>query len=330
MLLMADMKLYPLLFNQVLLEKVWGGHSIHQWKYGEKTPEAIGESWEIHTMNIISKGAFAGQTLQEVIDRYPLEMTGRSEAIEFPLLVKILDAQEWLSVQVHPDDALALQLEGEPRGKTECWFILSAEHDAKIQYDLKKGISIQEYADSIEQEKPTEQLQFMNVKSGDVIFVPAGTVHAIGPGILLYELQQTSDTTYRLYDWDRPGLDGKPRELHIEKGLKCSRPGAGTFPYHQFPIITDGHGNSMQALVNEQYFKLDTIILGSQAFDCSMNHRAKLITNIGEHDVHILHDESMEVLPKAHSAFLPAGMGNVKLYSPDANAKVLIASEHAS
>jgi hypothetical protein len=86
----------------------------------------------------------------------------------------------------------------------------------------------------------------------------------------------------------------------------------------------------MQALVNEQYFKIDTITLGSQAFDCSMNHRAKLITNIGEHDVHILHDESMEVLPKAHSAFLPAGMGNVKLYSPDANAKVLIASEHAS
>lgn len=327
---MADMKLYPLLFNQVLLEKVWGGHSIHQWKFGEKTPGSIGESWEIHTHNIISNGVFAGKTLQEVIDAYPLELTGRSEAIEFPLLVKILDAQEWLSVQVHPDDALALELEGEPRGKTECWFILSAQDDAKIQYDLKNGISIQDYADSIEQDKPTEHLQFMNVKSGDVIFVPAGTVHAIGPGILLYELQQTSDTTYRLYDWDRPGLDGKSRELHIEKGLKCTRPGAGIFPYHQYPINTDAHGNSVQSLVNEQYFKLDTITLGSQPFDCSMNHRAKLITNIGEHVVHILHDESIESLPKAYSAFLPAELDNVQLYSLHENAKVLIASEHAS
>lgn len=327
---MADMKLYPLLFNQVLLAKVWGGHSIHQWKYGQKTSGSIGESWEIHTKNIISNGAFAGKTLQEVIDAYPFELTGRSEAIEFPLLVKILDAQEWLSVQVHPDDVLALELEGEPRGKTECWFILSAQDDAKIQFDLKKGIGIKDYVVSIEQEKPLEQLQFLNVKSGDVIFVPAGTVHAIGPGILLYELQQTSDITYRLYDWDRPGLDGKPRELHIEKGLKCTRPGAGIFPYHQYPINTDAHGNSVQSLVNEQYFKLETITLGSQPFDCSMNRRAKLITNIGEHVVHILHDESMEVLPKANSAFLPAGLDNVQLYSPDANAKVLIASEHAS
>ncbi len=324
------MKLYPILFTQVLLEKVWGGHSIHEWKYGVKNKESIGESWEIHTKNIISNGEFAGKTLQELICEDPLGMTGRNEAIEFPLLVKILDAQEWLSVQVHPDDALALDLEGEPRGKTECWYILSAENDAKIQYDLKAGIAIQDYAESIDQGKPIEQLQFMNVKMGDVIFVPAGTVHAIGPGILLYELQQTSDTTYRLYDWDRPGLDGKPRELHIEKGLKCSRPGAGKFPYLQFPITIDANGNTSQKLIHEQYFTLEKITIGSHAFDCSMNNRAKLITNIGEHDVHIIHDDSVELLPKAHSAFVPAGLITVRLSSPDANAVVLIASEHAS
>ena len=313
----------------MLLEKVWGGHSIHQWKHDVSTSETIGESWEIHTKNIISNGEFEGKTLQEVIDMYPLEMTGRNESIEFPLLVKILDAQEWLSVQVHPDDALAMELEGEPRGKTECWYILAAEHDASIQYDLKSGMSVEDYATSIEQGKPTEQLQFLNVKSGDVIYVPAGTVHAIGPGILLYELQQTSDTTYRLYDWDRPGLDGKPRELHIEKGLTCSRPGAGIFPYHQFPIHTDSQGNSIQQLVNEQFFKLEKIMLSAHAFEYALNHRAILITNIGDEEIHIIYDDSVIALPKAHSAFVPAGLHHVQLKVPDGNGTLLIASENA-
>lgn len=324
------MNFYPLLFNQVLLEKVWGGHSIHEWKYGISSHEAIGESWEIHTKNVISNGAFAGKTLQEVIDSFPFEMTGRRESIEFPLLVKLLDAREWLSVQVHPDDALAMELEGEPRGKTECWYILSAEANAQIQYDLKIGSNIQEYSESILQRKPTEQLEFLDVKAGDVIFVPAGTVHAIGPGIMLYELQQTSDTTYRLYDWDRPGLDGKPRELHIDKGLKCSRPGAGSFPYHQYPIETDEFGNTSQCLVNELYFKLERITLGNQSYACSMQDRAKLITNIGEHDIHILYGDSIEVLPRAQSAFLPAGLLNIRIISPDSSGLCLIASEHAS
>jgi len=330
MFLKLEMKIYPLLCNQVLLEKVWGGHSIHQWKYDVKTSETIGESWEIHTANIISNGEFKGKTLQEVIDMYPLEMTGRNEAIEFPLLVKILDAQEWLSVQVHPDDALALELEGESRGKTECWYILSSEPHATIQYDMKKGIGIDEYAASIEQGKPTEQLQFLTVKAGDVIYVPAGTVHAIGPGILLYELQQTSDITYRLYDWDRPGLDGKLRELHIEKGLQCSRPGAGSFPYHQFPIQLDNHGNSMQVLVNEQYFMLERVIIGTQSFACALNQKAKLITNIGDGEVHIIHDESMITLHTAHSAFLPAGLQQVQVLAPNGKGIILIACENAS
>lgn len=327
---MTNMKVYPFLFEQVLLEKVWGGHSIHQWKYGESTPKAIGESWEIHTKNVIANGEYAGKTLQEVIDSYPLEMTGRVDSIEFPLLVKLLDAREWLSVQVHPDDQLAMELEGEPRGKTECWFILAAEDGAKIQYDLKKGSSIQDYADSIQNGRPTEQLEFLEVKSGDVIFVPAGTVHAIGPGIMLYELQQTSDTTYRLYDWDRPGLDGKLRELHIEKGLKCSRSGAGIFPYQQYPIHEDAHGNTVKCLVNEQYFKLEQIMLGTYPLEYQLHQRAKLITNIGEHDLHILHSDSATVLPRAQSAFLPSGLDQLQFFSPDAKGLFLIASEHAS
>ena len=127
------------------------------------------------------------------------------------------------------------------------------------------------------------------------------------------------------------GIDGKPRELHIEKGLKCSKPGAGSFPYSQFPIHEETNGNTSQCLVNEHYFKLEQITLKtSYPFECSLQQRAKLITNIGIHDVHILHGDSLEILPRAHSAFLPAGLENVRIVSPDSKGLILIASEHAS
>jgi len=327
MFLTHSMNMYPLLFEQRLLEKVWGGYSIHQWKHGANTEKLIGESWEIYSGNVIINGEHAGRTLQELIDKYPFEMTGKPSVQEFPLLVKLLDAKEWLSVQVHPDDALALELEGELRGKTECWYILEAEEGACIQYDLKQDCSVQDYADSIYQERPKACLNFLSVKAGDIIYVPAGTVHAIGPGIMLYELQQTSDTTYRLYDWDRTGLDGVPRELHIEKGLKCSRPGSGRFPYtHPEPQTV--HGNILQPLIKEQYFKLDLLTLGNAAFSLSLNGKASLLTNIGKHEVCVKYADGSMMLPMATSAYLPASLDEVQVSSEGLNSRLLIASEH--
>ena len=323
------MNFYPLLFEQRLLEKVWGGHSIHAWKYGKHSDQPIGESWEIFSGNCIVNGEYAGSTLQELIAKFPFEMTGRNSVEEFPLLVKLLDAKEWLSVQVHPDDALAFELEGEQRGKTECWYILEAEEGACIQYDLKQHCTTECYAESIQQNKPKDCLNYLPVQAGDIIYVPAGTVHAIGPGIMLYELQQTSDTTYRLYDWDRMGLDGMPRELHIEKGLKCSRPGAGRFPY-PLQEVQSIQGNLVQPLIREQYFQLDLVTIGKEAFSLSLNGKASLLTNIGSQAVQVNYNDTMVILPKATSAFLPAALELITICSEDRNqdTTILIASEH--
>src|SRR4051812_25265131 len=209
-------KMYPLLFAPSLHEKVWGGQQLES-RLGKVPPsdQPIGESWEIYWKNRVANGEFRGKTLGDLIAEHPEEMVGSKNADpEFPLLIKFLDAQDWLSVQVHPDDKLALELEGEPRGKTECWYIIDATPDAQIAYGFSEQLDAASYRKAIEAGRSKEVLQYVRVAPGDFIYLPAGQLHAIGPGILLYELQQTSDTTYRLYDWDRMGLDGKPRELH--------------------------------------------------------------------------------------------------------------------
>src|SRR5690606_1721515 len=139
-----------------------------------------------------------------------------------PLLAKFLDAADWLSVQVHPDDAQAQQYDGEPRGKTEAWYVVSAEPGAKLVIGVRPGTPHEEIAQAIRSNTLEELLVYAEVKAGDVLYVAAGTIHALGPGILVYEIQQSSDLTYRLYDWGRMGLDGKPRQLHIEKGIAVS------------------------------------------------------------------------------------------------------------
>src|SRR5262249_52399588 len=138
-------------------------------------------------------------------------------------LIKFLDAQQWLSVQVHPDDELAAKLEGEPRGKTECWYVLDAVPGAQIVYGFAESMDAESFRKAIAERRVKDVLQYVSVAPGDFVFMPAGMVHALGPGLLIYELQQTSDITYRVYDWDRVGLDGKPRELHLEKALACTR-----------------------------------------------------------------------------------------------------------
>ena len=218
------MILYPLLFSPVFHQRVWGGRNLETLLDKQLPPQSIiGESWEIYDTNIIINGEYSGHTLKELLSQFPREIGGTLyDGGDFPLLVKFLDAQDWLSVQVHPNDELAQSLEGQPRGKTECWYVVEAEPDAAIIYGFSEKISAQDFRDAIDNGNVKELLHFVNVKKGDFIFVPAGTIHALGKGVIIYELQQTSDTTYRLYDWDRLGLDGAPRELHIDKGLICT------------------------------------------------------------------------------------------------------------
>ena len=217
--------LYPLKLEPSLHIKVWGGRRLAV-EMGKRLPTEApyGEAWEMHDTSIVANGAFQGLTLRELLLSYGTALTGSAgrPADGFPLLAKMIDAADWLSIQVHPNDVQAGQLEGEPRGKTEAWVVLSADAGAQLVIGLQPGTSREEMAAAIRSGQLENHLVYANVRAGDVLYIPANTVHALGPGLLIYEIQQSSDITYRLYDWGRRGLDGKPRELHVQKGLRVS------------------------------------------------------------------------------------------------------------
>jgi mannose-6-phosphate isomerase len=215
--------LYPLLLEPTLHIKVWGGRRLESVLHKSlATDDPYGESWELHDTSIVANGPHAGQSIAALLTTYGPDLVGpgNDPADGFPLLIKLIDAARWLSVQVHPDDAQAAELEGQPRGKTEAWVILDATAESELVIGVQPGTDRDRMARAIQQNTLEDLLVRQKVKPDDVLFIPAGTIHAIGPGILLYEVQQSSDTTYRLYDWGRVGLDGKPRELHIEKGVQ--------------------------------------------------------------------------------------------------------------
>ncbi len=297
-----------------------------QTRLGKHTAsdEPVGESWEIYSGNTIANGECAGITLRELLTQFPAEILGRHRQDDFPLLVKFLDAQDWLSVQVHPDDALALELEGEPRGKTECWYILSADANAEIIYGCSRELTTEEFRTALTGGTARDVLQYVRVQAGDFIYVPAGTVHAIGPGILLYELQQTSDTTYRLYDWDRAGLDGKPRPLHIEKSVRCAH--LDVRPTAQVKYTTDTYtpGISVATLVRGQYFGLDVLMLSIPLRLTTEQDTPHLLTVAsGSVEIHGAGFDPV-TLPLGTSALIPAGVGEYEII-PTADATILCA-----
>ena len=316
---------YPFLFEPSLHVKVWGGRAMENILHKSLPPnEPVGESWEIYSGNRIVNGELSGQTLEEVTAKFPNHILGKDSAKDgFPLLIKFLDAQDWLSVQVHPDDALAQELEGQPRGKTECWYILDAALDASIIYGFSKETNAHDFREAIKNGTAKEKLQFVNVKAGDFVYVPAGTVHAIGPGIVLYELQQTSDTTYRLYDWDRKGLDGKPRELHVEKSLKCSHFDVNPKAISEQLTIQTTDGNTVTSLIRGEYFGLDKIEMSSQLLLNTQKKKPYLLSVVsGALEIHG-EFESIR-MQGGQSVLIPAGVGEYALHPID-NATVLCA-----
>ena len=215
--------LYPFLFQPNLHPVVWGGHRLQPYKGLETSDEPIGESWEVsavpNSTSVISNGAFAGRDLVSVIAEYPEEILGKAVNEKnqgvFPLLAKFIDAKRDLSIQVHPNDEMAQRMHGK-MGKSEMWYIIKADEGSHLYAGFKKEISPEEYHRRIADGTITEVLADHTVRTGDVFYLPAGRVHAICGGILLAEIQQSSDITYRIYDYNRPGMDGKPRELHTE------------------------------------------------------------------------------------------------------------------
>jgi mannose-6-phosphate isomerase len=246
------MQLQPFKLNPVYRHYVWGGHRLRPGV--ERTAEA----WIVHEDNTIAGGPLEGKTLAQVSEKYPTQLLGQRvvqrTGNRFPLLIKLLDCADWLSVQVHPDNEQALRLEGPGKfGKTEAWYIIQADPGAELICGLQSGISRRQVREAIQSGGILELVQRLPVHAGDAIFIPPGTVHALGPGLLLYEIQQTSDITYRVYDWDRPASAG--RELHIRQSLEVVDPQATG----SLRSSSELSGSSSQTLISCEYFLLEKI-----------------------------------------------------------------------
>ena len=216
--------LYPFTFRPIFKERVWGGRELERLYHKALPPDVpIGESWEISDrpgdVSVIANGLYAGEDLRWLMENYAADLLGGAKAQggRFPLLVKILDAQDRLSLQVHPPPAKAAQLGGEP--KTEMWYVAEAAPGAELYVGLKRGVTRAEFEQRIVAGTVAECFHRVNVRPGDSMFLPSGRVHALGAGLVIFEIQQNSDTTYRVFDWNRLGLDGKPRELHVPQSL---------------------------------------------------------------------------------------------------------------
>jgi mannose-6-phosphate isomerase len=253
--------LYPLTFKPIFKERVWGGRNLERL-YQKPLPALvpIGESWEISDRpgdaSVIANGPLAGKDLRWLMENHAVELLGAAAAKtkSFPLLVKILDAQEKLSLQVHPPAELAASMGGEP--KTEMWYVADATPEADLFVGLKQGVTRSEFEQKIKEGTVAECFHRIPVKKDDVMFLPSGRVHALGAGNVIFEIQQNSDTTYRVFDWNRVGLDGKPRELHVQQSLNSIdfqdfEPGLITSVYSRNPTL------SVRVLVDDPLFRID-------------------------------------------------------------------------
>lgn len=223
----STIPLYPLRLAPMAKEKVWGGHKLHQlFPCLPQTQGPLGEVWILWQGLAVENGPLQGRTLADLVQQDPAAILGSHLAGQpqqaLPLLLKFIDAQETLSVQVHPDDSYAQAQENQPFGKTEFWYVLDAAPGAQIIYGTNRPTTVQEMRQALIEGRVTDYLQFVPVSTGDVILLLAGTIHALGEGIVVYELQQSSDLTYRLFDWNRVPVGGVVRELHLDKALEVS------------------------------------------------------------------------------------------------------------
>jgi mannose-6-phosphate isomerase len=216
---------HPIRFHPIFRSYIWGGDRLAQ-QLGKKPPGTgiWAESWEIvdhrEGESVVAEGAFADWTLRQLIESFPMELIGQDNPTErFPLLLKYLDCQRVLSVQVHPDDAYGATMPQPDRGKTEAWYVIDAEPNSKLYAGLRPGVDRKALEAAIAAGETESCLHVLYPKAGDCVFIPAGTVHALGEGLLVAEIQQASDCTFRLFDWNRLDKDGKPRQLHVEQAL---------------------------------------------------------------------------------------------------------------
>lgn len=278
---MSDPSIYPYQLDPLLSPAIWGGSELVT-EYGKRgDPNAkIGESWECWDADRVTNGPLTGDTVADLRGRLGPQLLGDLDPTRiFPVLTKIITAHDWLSVQVHPDDAYAQRVEHQANGKTECWYVFSAVAGAELVLGWTRDTSRAEYERRVKDGTLGEILRRIPVKAGDSIYIPAGMVHAIGAGVVLFETQQASDLTYRMFDWNRVGPDGKPRELHVQKAADVLDYRAGTSgPLDQ--IAYEFEGLQRLALIADARFVVERIVAGTEPASMSVNGRPLILMSL--------------------------------------------------
>jgi len=291
----AEKKLVgPLVLSPIPTERIWGVTSLEPWFDVSGFEKPIGEAWLTSEDCPIARGSLLGETLGQAAMELP-ELLAAPEVGGFPLLIKVLFPREKLSVQVHPNDAQALAA-GKPhgQGKTECWYVLSAAPGATVAVGFKEALTLDQVREAIDDGTLEDKLDAVPVKTGDMIFVEAGTVHAIGPGVVILETQQYSDVTYRMFDY------GRPRELHLEAGLAVTRVTTGAKPVAAVEV--EGHTE----LVRSKYFVVDRFdMLAERSVQLGHVNELQILIALQTGCTLIAEDGSSTTLPKAHAVVVP-------------------------
>lgn len=305
--------MYPLKFEPVFKDYIWGGRNLIKIK--ENIPLGrVAESWEISChpegLSIVSNGKYTGISLLEIIKAHKKEILGDLDF--FPLLIKFIDAEERLSVQVHPDDSFAQKYENESNGKNELWYIISAKKDASLVYGFKKGMTIQSFKKCIEKGDIEKSLNYIKAFSGDTIYISSGVIHAIGSGIIIAEIQQSSNLTYRVYDYDRVDSLGKKRTLHIEKALKVidfNTPRKEKYPGITVPL-TGLSSKSIKAITKYFCVELYNVL---NDIDESSDYNRFSIYLIIEGEGEVIFSSGSVAFKHGETVMIPACINNYRL-----------------
>lgn len=318
------MKLYPLQFKPILKERLWGGTKLQSVLNKKIESDITGESWELSgvvgDVSVVSNGSLAGTALTELISLYGEQLLGKSVVerfgTDFPILIKFIDAKQDLSIQLHPNDALAKERHNS-FGKTEMWYIMDADQDAQLIVGFNKTVTKKEYTASLKNDRLTALLHYETVKEGDAFFINTGKVHAIGAGVLLAEIQQTSDITYRVFDFNRRDKDGNLRELHTDLALDA----IDFEQKHDFKIAYDHSRDQVNTMVACPYFNAHFLELSKDLVrdvsqrDCFTIYMCVggtvAISGYGESDIQLQKGETVLVPAALQSIFLKTN--NAKL-----------------
>jgi len=291
---MIEPKLEPFRLGIFFSERVWGRHDLAPW-YKHPVTEPVGEAWLTGEQCKVETGPYVGKSLAEMQKDFGADLLGDLD--EFPLLVKILFPEDKLSVQVHPDDAHAAKLGGDARGKTECWYVLEAAPGATLSLGVKPGTTREMVREALGKESFEALLHEVPVQAGDMIFVEAGTIHAIGPGLVILEVQQMSDSTFRLYDY------GRPRELHLEEGMKAVK------IENASGKISSRRGHPCSELIHVKYFAVDRCdVAAGESHSVRGEGRPECVVGLSGKGV-VTHGETRLDLPVGYAVVIPACCG---------------------